>query len=412
MIHVRRGTALPVLLGILACQGQPEPRVRAVVRGPPRTPPIPSDLAAFRPYIPTDSLIGGACREDPYWTRRGLRGVTWRSQHEGGGFWEIRVAIDPTGSVRHYYEDRYRGAAGRTMIRLDFDAGTGDAENSIAGQTAQVTSGDAGTLFKSPYLDDPSARAARVLERCRTSLDPWGMLAALPESLAPPPAPRPEPRAADIDREWRDSTRGAGHARSIANLEAFEWFRLAILPLYREPGAAAPFAWIARGWIYRVGSPRRWEPWRVAGWVGTVYDGPVSLPVFEIRPDGWFALRYVAPAPGDDGTAWAHTSHLALGATDLELVTWEEHYLRDTPVYIIDPTPQQLREAPDSGSRVVASLEHRTYGVFPLEIRGDWMRVRVQWPGPWCGAKAEGTAEGWIVWRTPSRGPRVASMIC
>ncbi len=341
-----------------------------------------------------------------------MRGVVWRTEASGGGFWEIRVAIDTSGSVRRYYEDRYRGSAGRTMIRVEFADGRGTAENDIPDQAAQMTADDAVAVFHAPNLDNPASRAAAILERCRNSLDPWGPLAGLPDTLTPPPAPRPQPRAADIDREWHDSTRGGGHLRSGPNAEAFDWFRLAILPLYRQPGGSPPFAWIARGWIYRVGTPGRWDPWRAAGWISTVYDGPASLPVFEMRPDGWFNFRYTAPSPGDDGTAWAHTSQLALGATDLQLFTWEDHYLHAGAVYIIDPTPQRLHEAPDSGSRVVASLESETYGAFPLEITGDWMRVRVQWPGPWCGGVAQRTAEGWIVWRTRSRGPRVGTMIC
>jgi hypothetical protein len=298
------------------------------------------------------------------------------------------------------------------MIRVEFADGRGSAENDIPDQPAQLTADDAVSVFHAPNLDNPASRAAAILERCRTSLDPWGTLVRLPDSLTPPPNPRPQPRAADIDRDWHDSTRGVGHLRSAGNLEAFDWFRLAILPLYRQPGGSPPLAWIARGWIYRVGTPGRWDPWRVAGWVSTVYDGPVSLPVFEMRPDGWFTFRYAAPSPGDDGTAWAHTSQLALGATDLKLVTWEDHYLHAGAVYIIEPTPQSLHEAPDSGSRVIASLESDSYGAFPLEISGDWMRVRVQWPGPWCGGVAQRTAEGWLRWKTPTLGPRVATMIC
>jgi len=355
---------------------------------------------------------GGRCREDPYGTVQGLRGVVWRTDGEDRHFWEIRVAIDSGGAVRHYLEDRYGSSAGRTMIQIDFDAGRGRVENSIPQQPAQKVVDEAGAVFRAPNLDDPSRQAARVLERCRSSLDPWGTLASLPDSLAPPPVPRPPPRAADINREWRDSTRGVGYLTSTANLAAFDWFRLAIMPLYKQPGDARPFAWLARGWIYRVGAPGRWDPWRVAGWISTVYDGPVSLPLFDVRPDGWFNFRYTVPSQPDDGTAWAHVSHLALGATDLKLVTWEDHYLHDGAVYIIEPTPQSLHEAPDSGSRVVAPLESEAYGAFPLEISGDWMRVRVQWPGPWCGGVAQRTAEGWILWRTRIRGPRVGTMIC
>lgn len=243
---------------------------------------------------------------------------------------------------------------------------------------------------------------------------------SLPESLSAPPSPRPRPRVPGVNRVWHDSSRGVGYLTSVENLDAFQWLRGAILPLYRAPGGQ-PFAWLSRGWMYRAGPGGAWSPYTIGGWMGIVYDGPIALTVYESRPDGWFRFRYSAPAPPvDEGIAWAHTSHLALGPTAMRLVSWESHYLSaDRPTYFIDSERHAVYVSPDSSSDVVAWLERGprdevgAYGVLPLEARGPWMRVRVQWPYPVCGRAVQPTAEGWIRWTTPGRGSQLGGgMIC
>ena len=88
-------------------------------------------------------------------------------------------------------------------------------------------------------------------------------------------------------------------------------------------------------------------------------------------------------------------------------------HFHSTPTYIAEPGPHPLYASPDSIGSVVAELREREYGLYPLEVKDDWMKVRVQWPGPWCAERAVRTAEGWIRWRTPERGPRLAIyLIC
>jgi hypothetical protein len=249
------------------------------------------------------------------------------------------------------------------------------------------------------------------------SANPWARLAAIPDSLTVPPAPRPQPRAAGVNRTWQDSSRGIGYLTPVQSADAFTWLRDVILPLYRAPGGA-PFAWLARGWIYRAGEG--WTPYTIGGWIGVVYDGPVALVVYEARGDGWFRFRYSAPAIKDDGIAWAHASQLGLGVNALRLVSWESHYLQaGRRTFFADSARHALYATPDTASDVVAWLslkpkgEHGAYALSALEVRGEWMRVRVQWPYPVCGKAVERTAEGWIRWLTPRRGSRLGGyMIC
>ena len=413
-----RLTAAACLLG--ACRGpSKEPGHIAIEdRIPlPGPPPAALALSEFRPRMLAGVDSGGRCREDFYWSARGYRGVVWRREGENRRFWKIQVATDSAGVVRRYYEDRYGYTAGRTIIWVDFDAGRGSAENDIADLPAQTVAADAATVFHAPQLGDPSRQAARILERCHASLDPWGSLARFPDSLTAPPPPRPLPRAPIVDRSFRDSALGVGYLApapdGVNDLSGFEWLRNVIVPVYDGPDAPV-VAWLARGWVARRRAPRwSWGEWTVGGWIGTSSEG-TALPVLVLRDDGRLRFRYAPPTTGDDGTVWTHRSHLAVGDVTLAVTRWEDHFLhQDVPTYFRGLGRHPLRGARGDTSAVLAWLEGRVgtvpeYSVAPLEIDGDWMRVRVQWPGQWCGTAPQRTAEGWIRWRRPDTGPMVA----
>jgi hypothetical protein len=421
------------LVSLVGCQGQnrQQPsigvadtaRVRERVR--PRYPANQVQLAEFRPQIPAGVDTGGRCREYAYAVQQlGLRGVAWRRDGPDRRFWRIDVAIDSMGVVRRYYEDRYGYTAGRTIIYVDFQAVQGSAENEIPGQPRQTAVGDPGTVLQAPNLDDPSSRAARLLERCRTSLDPWGVLARFPDSLRPPPEPRRLPRIPGIDRTFQNPGLGVGFLKAgegaVASTTAIQWLQQLILPLYEEAGGR-PSAWLARGWLARPGPQQwRWDELEVGGLIDTGYDAPAGFVVLETRDGGWYRFRYAAPVGGTDGTAWAHESHLTLGDVELSLIKWEAHFLAlDRPTFFRAPGRYALRRAPSESSDVLHWLETREreapeYSVAPLEIEGEWMRVRAQWPGGWCGDSVLRTAEGWIRWRVSDKGPLLAQrgLIC
>lgn len=421
------------LVSLVGCQGQnrqqPSTGVPDTARARDRiAPPYTTNqvaLAEFRPQIPAGVDTGGRCREHAYAVQRwGLRGVTWRSDGPDRRFWRIDVSIDSTGAVRRYYEDRYGYTAGRTIIRVDFDAGRGSAENSIPSQPPQTAVGDASTVFQASNLDGPSSRATRVLERCRASLDPWGVVARFPDSLRPPPEPRRPPRIPTVNRSFQNATLGVGYLKAVEGAvmvsSGFEWLQQLILPLYREAGGR-PAAWLARGWLAQPGGRQwTWTELEVGGWISTGYDAPAGFVVLEIRDGGWFRFRYAAPTGEADGTAWAHESHLTLGDVELSLTRWEAHFLaEDLPTFFRAPGRYAVRRAPTDSSDVLHWLETRErespeYSVEPLQIEGDWMRVRAQWPGGWCGETVQRTAEGWIRWRASDKGPLLAQrgLIC
>lgn len=377
-------------------------------------PPTHIALADFRPQMPIGADTGGRCREDPYWTTRGFRAVSWRRDDASDRWWRIDVAIDSTGAVRRYLEDRYAGRAGRTMILVDLAEGWGTAENSPPGAPAQKTGGDAVSVFHAPSLDDPSTQAARVLERCRASLDPWGVLARLPDSLRPPLAPRPAPRVPAFDRTFLKGEPGEGYlAVRGSSFEGLNWLRLVILPLYTVPRGEVS-AWLARGWVVRPLVPApSWRELTVAGIYG-VGDESIALTVLDLRDNGWFRLRYAAPDGVSDGTAWAHVSHLSFGDVDLRLVRWDAHFLRGGETVFRTSGIHYLRQTGSDESGVLDSLpspdrwggrSEVRHTLTPLEMHGDWMRVRVQWPGGWCARERTGpTREGWVRWRDSVNG--------
>ena len=222
---IARLTVPAFLLG--ACRGPSREPGHSVIQDrtalPGLSPPALA-LSEFRPRVRADVDTGGRCREDFYWSARGYRAVVWRRDGENRRFWTIQVATDSAGVVRRYNEDRYGYTAGRTIILVDFDAGRGSVENDIPDLPAQTAAADAATVFHAPQLDDPSLHAARILERCRASLDPWGSLARFPDSLTAPPPPRPLPRTPSVDRSFRDSTLGVGYlapgARMVSTISA------------------------------------------------------------------------------------------------------------------------------------------------------------------------------------------------
>jgi hypothetical protein len=168
--------------------------------------------------------------------------------------------------------------------------------------------------------------------------------------------------------------------------------------------------------------------------IETEYERATAI-VLERRPDGWLRFRYDLPPearptdsaaasttaaagddwlPTDDGTAWVHQCHLDLGEARLTVQLWRDLFFGpDAPALsFLDQAPQPLRDAPYPEANRTAWVE-RDDEVEALEIRGEWMRVRVSSPGKYltfCIGTDEWDGEmfeGWVRWWDPQDGPRL-----
>jgi len=178
-----------------------------------------------------------------------------------------------------------------------------------------------------------------------------------------------------------------------ANQQA-NWLRGVALPIYAN-AAGDHWGWLVNGWLI----PNGFDPIAVGRdatfYMVEAYDQVYSFPVLEVREDGWFNFQYT-PA----GTAWAHTSHLDIGPTELALEPWDGPLAAATYVkFRSHGVSQSLRETPDSDSTLVSLVSPNSL-IVPLEIEGDWVRVQITQPAAACAPRAGANQEeGWLRWR-------------
>ena len=194
---------------------------------------------------------------------------------------------------------------------------------------------------------------------------------------------RPQDLSSLDGEDWIDS--------SILNAK---WLRGIALPIYVGPGADH-WGWLLNGWLIPNGS----EPIAVGRDATFAMVQPrrglYTFPVMEIRDDGWFRFQYT-PA----GTAWAHLSQLDLGQNTLVVETWPDWMGEVGRVnFRKHGASQPLRPEPTT-SASLQSLVGPNSLIEPLEIRDDWMRVRVTQPANGCQAlPGASTEEGWMRWQ-------------
>lgn len=172
------------------------------------------------------------------------------------------------------------------------------------------------------------------------------------------------------------------------------WLQGVSLPIYAQPGGE-PWAWLINGWLL-INGVNPIAIGRDASFTMVQPDRALySFPVLDIRPDGWFRFRYTA-----GGSAWAHSSHLALGKVPLVVEPWAEQVDRSARVLFRKPgLSQGLRAEPLESSQLRSLISPNSL-MQPLDRQGDWLRVRVTQPAEGCiplpGATSD---EGWIRWR-------------
>jgi len=237
----------------------------------------------------------------------------------------------------------------------------------------------------------------------------------LPGEIPEPPPPRvptampwdglAAPRTAvDWQGGYDNTPFGVGHLLvENADRHFYDWPNALVLPLWSVPDG--PFlAWLNGARVHPAdGSPS--YPLTGAGMVETGYEH-LTFIVSAVRDDGWLQLRLV---PGAAGTAWAHACHLRLGAVELSYQPWEVFLSGHGDwLHFRARVAHALRAAPDTGSRRLTwiGLDHE---LEMLEMRGDWMRIRVRQPAWTCVGSDRPfpgrVDEGWVQWRDALLGP-------
>ncbi|MBD2234193.1 hypothetical protein H6G07_21700 [Phormidium tenue FACHB-1052] len=203
---------------------------------------------------------------------------------------------------------------------------------------------------------------------------------------------------------------GVGHLRPINRLSAnamdtlsgASWLRDVALPIYPSPDSAH-WGWLINGWLV----PNDAAPLAIgrdAAFSMVQTEQQIyTFPVLEIRPDGWFRFQYTSA-----GAAWAHTSHLELGTLSLTVETWEASMQDASRVEFRRPgLAQPMRLAPN-GTAPLQALVGSNSIIQPLDLEGDWLRVRVTQPAQGCTPlPGSSISEGWVRWRSDADIPLI-----
>jgi hypothetical protein len=127
----------------------------------------------------------------------------------------------------------------------------------------------------------------------------------------------------------------------------------------------------------------------------------VGLVLLERSPDGWVRV-YLGKAPGGAvASGWTRVRPGALGLT-----LWEELLPRQALFFALPPDSIRFYssiEGPGAPFPIEAG-----YIMWPLEVRGDWMRVRAVAPSDYCFDPPSPRQDTlWIRFRAQNGRPRV-----
>ena len=126
----------------------------------------------------------------------------------------------------------------------------------------------------------------------------------------------------------------------------------------------------------------------------------VGLPILE-RGDGWERVYLGVDSAGAPVSGWAS------GTGGAAITLWDQ-LLPEMPLFFaLPPDSLGFHSAPE-GPAQSFELDVDDYILWPLETRGDWMRVRAVSPSDYCAAPSAPRQDTvWIRWRTETGNPRV-----
>jgi hypothetical protein len=205
--------------------------------------------------------------------------------------------------------------------------------------------------------------------------------------------------------DWYEAPLGIGHLYSTEVRDyGAEWVSRIALPLHAEP-EREPWGWIVQGWVVEDGEEL---PFDMAGMVETSYE-VLSLIVVEERGE-WLRFRFGGPQARDSGFAWVRLDELVLGPDSVVYQTWPDLFMSD----LIGPLHFRGQEGPwplyaqPAATEAMHRVMTRDHAIEPLEVQGEWLRVRVTEPSNYCAdPERVAVTEGWLRWWTPTRGPEV-----
>ncbi|ABW28108.1 hypothetical protein [Acaryochloris marina] len=141
--------------------------------------------------------------------------------------------------------------------------------------------------------------------------------------------------------------------------------------------------------------------------------------VLQETPEGWFQIQYAHPEGDRDGTAWVRKDHFQQQYPPV-VQYWKDLFQpvdtaqKSNRGYLykreqLSPSIS-LKSPPSASSPTLFTLQSdlsgRDYGIEPLEIQGNWMRVRISIPRDFCGTEETFKFhEGWIPWWSATVGP-------
>jgi hypothetical protein len=127
----------------------------------------------------------------------------------------------------------------------------------------------------------------------------------------------------------------------------------------------------------------------------------IGFPILEHGTDGWERVYL-----GDD-SAGAALSGWARAQPGLAAVTLWEELLPGQPLFFVVAQDSMRFHGAPEGPEEPFPVRPEEYILWPLETRGDWMRVRAVTPSDYCAEPAAPRQDTlWIRWRD-ARGPRV-----
>ena len=128
----------------------------------------------------------------------------------------------------------------------------------------------------------------------------------------------------------------------------------------------------------------------------------MGLPILEEAPAGWHRVLLGADSTGAAVSGWSRVRPGIVGRT-----LWEE-LLPGQPLFFALPPDSFAFHASPGGPEERFPVEVERYILWPLEVRGDWMRVRAVTPSDYCFEPRAPTQDTlWIRWRGEAGRPRV-----